>query len=178
MPFGVGGSSLDIVLPDEIVNKNVSTFDPSQRMLYTNSSSQIRKKYSVDMLDELIKTDILPILMPTFKDQNGNNYILESSLFGAYIARYLSALKYVIAYTEDPNVPSNCIYGIERFTKIVKTGNFNQKTLKFLNSGIEAVRNGVQGTHIIDTKNVNLLEEFCSNTFSGLFLYDDTLNQL
>ncbi len=177
MPLVVGGSSLDVVLPDEIVNKNVSTFD-SPRTIYNNSNMQTKKKYSIDMLDELVKTDILPILIPTFKDQNGNNYVLESSLFGAYISQYLSALKYVIIYTKDPMIPSGCIYGIERFTKILKTSNFNRKTLSFLNSGVEAVRSGTQGTHVIDTRNVNLLEEFCGSNFSGLFLYDDTLNQL
>lgn len=178
MSIGVSGHSLDIILPDDVVNPNASLFDKQNKKMYNGMSEKTGKKYSIDMLEELIKTDIIPIVYSTFKTRNGNIYAMESSLFGAYIATYLSSLKYVEVYTDEQNIPTSCMYGVEKFVKIVKTGNFSKNQLRIINSGLEAVKNGIQGTHILDMKYVSLLEEFCGKSFSGLFLYDDTLNQI
>ena len=181
MSIGLSGHMLDIFFANDVINVNNTSlfFERERQELYYSQSEQKKKKqYSVDMLEEILKTNIIPIVAPTAYDNNGQVYVFESSLFGAYISGYLSALKYTELYTNRGDILKNCIYGIEKFTKILKTGSFKEESLRFLNSGIEAIKNGVQGTHIIDVSNISMLEEFCSKMFSGLFLYDDTLNQL
>ncbi len=179
MSLGVSGHSLDIIFPDELVDNGLSVFDRQQHELFNRSTSDLKnKKYSIDMLDELLKTDIIPIIAPSFRDRIGNTYIYKSSLFGAYLSSYLSSLKYVEVYTNEQNIPKNCFYGVERFTKIVNSGQFSNNDLQIMNAGIVAIRKGVQGVHIVDISQVSLLEEFCCKTFGGLFLYDDTLNQI
>ena len=181
MSIGLSGHMLDIVFANDAINVNDTSlfFERERQELYYSQSEQKKKKqYSVDMLEEILKTNIIPIVAPTAYNNNGQVYVFESSLFGAYISGYLSALKYTELYSNRGDILKNCIYGIEKFTKILKTGSFKEESLRFLNSGIEAIKNGVQGTHIIDVSNISMLEEFCSKMFSGLFLYDDTLNQL
>ena len=177
MSLAISGNDLDIILPDNVVNKNIETFSFASKQLY-GGLEQKNKKYSIDNLNELLKTDLIPIIIPTFKDAQNNEYLLESSEFGMYVAKYTNALKYVVLYTNNKQVPTSCIYGIERFTKIVKTGKFSGNTLRFLGTAIEAIKNGIQGVHIIDCETTSLLEEFCFGNVEGLFLYDDTLNQL
>ncbi len=178
MSLGISGHSLDIVFPDELVNNGLSVFDRQRYDVGEKTSDKKNKKYSIDMLDELLKTDIIPIIAPTFKDRIGKTYIFESYLFGAYLSSYLSSLKYVEVYTDKQNIPTNCIYGVERFMKIVKSSCFSDEDLQIINAGMVAIQKGVQGVHVVDIDHISLLEEFCRKTFSGLFLYDDTLNQI
>ena len=173
----ISGLDLNIVFPDEIVNKNVETMSFTMRQMY-NSSVQKKANYSIDTLNEIIKTDIIPVIVPTFRDQQGNEYMLESNLFAMYLAKYLNALKYVSVYSDNQQIPTSCIYGAERFTKIVRDGNFDSKTMKILNAAIEAVKNGVQGSHVVAAEGSSIIEEFCNGNTSGLYLYDDTLNHL
>ena len=178
MSLGVSGYELGIVLPDEVVNKKQSVLTLSKYdICYETNEEKAKKQYSTGMLEELLKTNIIPVITPTFNDRNGNTYVIESSIFGAYLSGFLSSLKYVELYVNQPNIPTRCLYGIERFTKIVKSGSFTDNDLRVMNSGIESIKNGVQGAHIINVKQVSLLEEFCGSTICGLFLYDDTLNQ-
>ena len=176
MSLGISGHSLDIVFPDELVNNGLSMFDRRHYEICDRAVEK-RKKYSIDMLDELLKTDIIPIIAPSFKDRVGQAYVFESGLFGAYLSSYLSSLKYVEIYTSEQNIPTNCVYGVERFTKIIKSSLLSSNNLQFVNAGVVAIKKGVQCVHVIDIRNVSLLEEFCGK-INGLFLYDDSLNQL
>ena len=176
--INLSGNDLNIIFPADLIKNNISFFNKESKNLYNRENRNRRKNYSIDILEELIKTDILPIVGQSVSDNEGSKYICESAFFGAYIAKYLSALKYVMVYSYNENIPTNCIYGIERFLKIIKTEKFNNEALTMFNAGIEAIRNDVQCVHIIDTEKINLLEELCSTNFNGLFLYDDTLNQL
>ena len=178
MSMGVSGHNLDIIFPDDVVNQNQFSFEKQTKPIYNGISEKKNKKYSIDMLEELLKTDIIPIISSTFKIKNGHTYAIESSLFGSYLSTYLSSLKYVEVYTDEQTIPTSSIYGVERFSTIVKTGSFDKSAIKIIHAGMEAVKNGVQGTHILNIKQVSLLEEFCNKSFAGLFLYDDTLNQL
>ena len=105
-------------------------------------------------------------------------YILESNLFAMQIAKNLNALKLVMTYTDLPIIPTNSIYGIDRFTKIIKKNDIIGEPLSMFYASIEAVRSGVQGVNFVDINQTSFLEEICSSAPSGLFLYDDLLGQL
>ena len=175
MSIGLSGHTLDIMFPDDYVDNGITVFNHQGRDMYGGLNEKREKKYSTDMLEEILKTDIIPIVSPTCKDRVGNLYIFESSLFGAYLAGFLSSLKYTEVYTNEATMPVNCIYGVERFAKILKSGAFSNNCVRMMNSGINAIQKGVQGVHIININNVHILEEFCSKSFAGLFLYDDSL---
>ena len=174
--MALSGNDMNIILSDDVLNNNVENLTFTRKSI--NSFQKPEKKYSIDTLNELLKTEIIPIVIPTFQDNNKNEYIMESKMFAMYLAKYLNALKYVLIYSDNKSIPTACIYGVERFTKIIKQNNFDTKTLSIFNSAIEAVKNGVQGAHIIDVNQTSLLEELCNCDAGGLFLYDDTLNQL
>lgn len=179
MALGMSGHNLDIIFPDSIIERdNDNLFVKQTKSIYNGFSEKKNKKYSINTLEELLKTDIIPVIVPTFKIVNGKIFVMESSLFGSYLANYLSALKYVLCYTNDDTIPSSCVYGSDRFTKIFETGKFSLNAKKMIKSGLEAVKNGVQSVNIIDMKYASFLEELCNVTLSGIFLYDDTLNQL
>src|SRR5574344_2063700 len=55
-PLGISGCDLDIILPDSIVNKNISPFNQPQKSLYGWNGNKNKKKYSIDMIDVLNKT--------------------------------------------------------------------------------------------------------------------------
>ena len=136
------------------------------------------QKQSVDALSELRNTALIPILSPSFRDKQYNEYILESNLFAMQIAKNLNALKLVMTYTDLPIIPTNSIYGIDRFTKIIKKNDIDGEPLSMFYASIEAVRSGVQGVNFVDINQTSFLEEICSSAPSGLFLYDDLLGQL
>lgn len=177
MSMIVSGNDLNVVFPDDVVNTNVSSFNFLQRSINTNFQKQF-KKYSVDMLNEIIKTDILPILIPTYKDKQSNEYVMTSGMFSMYLSKYLGALKYITLYRGNDIVPRCCIYGVERFVKLIKTGSFDDNSVLLLNPAIEAVKNDVQSASIIDIDSVSILEEICSSQPRGLLLYNDALQHI
>lgn len=177
LPFVCNGADINIVFSDQTIGKT-TIFDTQPRKIYDRHDKQNTKKYSIDTLEELLKTNLIPIVSPTFNDRFGNTYICESNIFSSYISSYLSSLKFVNTYIQEDDIPYGCIYGIEKFAKIMQSGNFSKESAKIINAGIEAIKNGTQCSHIINPSEISLLEEFCSGIFSGLFLYDDTLTAL
>ena len=177
MSMVLSGNDMNIVLSDDVVNNNIKNFSFTPKSIH-NQTIQSKKKYSIDILNDIIKTDIIPIVMPTFKDNQGNEYLMDSGMYAMYMSKYLNALKYVLIYNDNSEIPTACIYGIERFSKMIKGGHQKMKTMQAFNSTIEAVKNGVQCSHLIDIENTSLLEALCLNDNGGFCLYDDTLNQL
>lgn len=177
MSMVLSGNDMNIVLSDDVVNNNIENFSFTAKSIH-NQTIQSKKKYSIDILNDIIKTDIIPIVMPTFKDNHGNEYLMDSGMYAMYMSKYLNALKYVLIYNDNSEIPTACIYGIERFSKMIKGGHQKMKTMQAFNSTIEAVKNGVQCSHLIDIENTSLLEALCLNDNGGFCLYDDTLNQL
>ena len=57
--LAVSGNTIDILFPDEVVNQNISAFIKQNREIYTVYSGMQRKKYSLDLLNELLKTNII-----------------------------------------------------------------------------------------------------------------------
>ena len=176
-PVVCSGADIDIVFSDSTIGKT-TIFDTQLRKINNGYKPQEMKKYSIKTLEELLKTNLIPIISPTFNDKMGNTYICESNIFSSYISSYLASLKFVNTYIQENDIPYGCVYGIERFSKIMKSGNFSQESNQIVNAGIEAVKNGTQCSHIINPREISLLEEFCSGSFNGLFLYDDTLTTL
>ena len=175
--MALSGNDMNIIFADDVVNYNVEDISFARKSI-SGVNFQSQKKYSIDVLNEIIKTDIVPIVMPTFKDKNGNEYLMESGMYAMYLAKYLNALKYVVIYCDDKSIPTRCIYGVERFVKLVKSGDFKLKTLQSINATIEAVKNGVQVAHLIDIKQFSLIETLCDIEHNGLSVYDDSLNSL
>ena len=178
MSLCCSGHSICIVFPDDAVNNGISVFDKPYRDINSGTEHQTQKIYSFDMLDELLKTNIIPVLAPTVYDRLGKQYLVRSEVFSAYISGYLSSLKYVAIYKDYADIPTNCLYGVSRMIRILKAGVFSANSLQLINAGIEAINKGSQGAHIINANRVSLLEELCGKRFNGLFLYDDNLNHL
>jgi len=177
-PLCISGHNLDIIFPDEIVYDKLSFFDFQKKDVRNYITEKKNKKYSIVTLEELLKTNIIPVIYPSFKDRIGNTYIQESACFGSYLSSCMSSLKYVEICANKKSIPTNCIYGIDRLSKIIKTGYFSKNDIVLMEACINAIKKGTQGAHIIDIQNVSLLEEFCSQAFKGLFIYDDILNQI
>ena len=177
IPITCGGADIDIIFSDNTIGKT-TIFDTQPRKINNGYKPQEIRKYSITTLEELLKTNLIPVISPTFNDKFGNTYICESNIFGSYVSSYLASLKFVNTYIQENDIPYGCIYGIERFSKIMQSGNFSKESFQIINSGIEAIKNGTQCSHIINPREISLLEEFCSGSFNGLFLYDDTLTAL
>ena len=175
--MALSGNDMNIIFADDVINYNVEEISFSRKSI-GGSNLQSQKRYSIDLLNEIIKTDIIPVIMPTFKDKNSNEYLMESGMYAMYLAKYLNALKYILIYNNDKHIPTNCIYGVERFTKLIKSGDFKAKTLQSINSAMEAVKNGVQVAHLIDIEQCSLIETLCDVEHNGLCIYDDCLNSL
>ena len=177
MSMSVIGVDMNIILSDDVFNKNISMFD-KQNCSITDSLRKKKKKDSVDVLNEILDTDILPILVPTCKDAYGNTYVMNSSYFTAKLASCLNAFKMITLYKDNSQIPTSCIYGVERFMKIIKSGSFNDKTMKMMKYSINGVKSGVQIAQMIDVANASIMEELCNETQKSLTLYDDTLQSI
>ena len=177
MSMIVSGVDGNIILPDSVLNKNISIFN-QQSHTATSGLKKKTKKYSVDILNDLLNTDILPILIPTCKDSYGNTYVMNSGYFTSKLANCLNAFKIITLYKDNSQIPTSCIYGVERFVKIIKSGSFNTKTMKMIKYHIDGVKSGVQIAQIIDVENTSIIEELCNETQKSLTLYDDTLQSI
>lgn len=177
MSMSVSGVDMNIVFPDNVFHKNISMFD-EQNCVTVNGKRKQSKKFSVEVLNEILDTDVLPILIPTCKDMHGNTYIMKSGYFMANLSSYLNASKMITLYKDNPQIPTSCIYGVERFVKIIKSGSFNAKTMKMMRYNIDGVKSGVQIAQIIDVENASIIEELCNETQKSLTLYDDTLQSI
>ena len=177
MPLMISGRDLNIIFPDNILRNVDSYFFQNKNASQFLNEKEI-KKYSVECLNEIIKTDIIPIIIPTCNDKLGNDYIISSVYFAMYISSYIYALKLISLYKDNLQIPTNCVYGVERFMKIIKSGSFSEKTIKMLNPIMECVKNNVQSASIIDLENVSLIKELCAKNPNSLTIYDDTLQQI
>lgn len=173
----ISGVDANIILPDDVFNKNISIFE-QQSYTTINGLKKKTKKYSVDVLNNILSTDILPILMPTCKDAYKNSYIMNSGYFTAKLANCLNAFKMITLYKDNSQIPTSCVYGVERFVKIIKSGSFNNKTMKMMRYNIDGIKSGVQIAQIIDVENASIIEELCNETQKSLTLYDDTLQSI
>ena len=177
MSMIISGVDGNIVLPDDVFNKNISIFN-QQSYTAISGLKKKTKKYSVDILNDLLNTDILPILMPTCKDAYGNTYVMNSGYFMSKLANCLNAFKMITLYKDNAQIPTSCIYGVERFIKIIKSGSFNNKTMKMMRYNIDGIKSGVQIAQIMDVENTSIIEELCNETQRSLTLYDDTLQSI
>ena len=177
MPLVISGRDLNIIFPDNILRKVDSYFFQNKNASQFLNEKEI-KKYSVECLNEIIKTDIIPIIIPTCNDKLGNDYIISSGYFAMHISGYIYALKLISLYKDNLQIPTNCLYGVERFMKIIKSGSFSERTIKMLNPIIECVKNNVQSASMVDLENVSLIQELCAKNPNSLIIYDDTLQQI
>ncbi len=175
LPLSISGQELGIIFPDNVLNNNDNIYYTfQQREQHTERTSS----FTIDILNEIIGTDILPIILPSCKDKQGNEYIMSSGYFCMYLAKYLNAIRFITVYKNNDQIPQNCIYGVERFVKIVKTNSFNEKTIKTINPAIEAVKNGVQVSNLIDISSFSIIEDLCAKVSHSLILYDDVLQKI
>lgn len=175
LPLSISGKDLGIIFPDNVVNNNDNIYyNFQQREQHIERPSN----FKIDILNEIIGTDILPIILPSCRDKQGNEYIMSSGYFCMYLAKYLNAIRFIIVYKNNDQIPKNCIYGVERFVKIVKTNSFNEKTIRTINPAIEAVKNGVQICNLIDVSSFSIIEDLCANVSYSLILYDDVLQKI
>ena len=177
MSMIISGVDGNIILPDDVFNRNISIFN-QQSYTAISGLKKKTKKYSVDILNDILSTDILPILIPTCKDAYGNTYVMNSGYFMSKLANYLNAFKMITLYKDNSQIPTSCIYGVERFVKIIKSGSFNTKTMKMMKYNIDGIKSGVQIAQIIDVANTSMIEELCNETQKSLTLYDDTLQSI
>lgn len=175
LPLCISGKELGIVFPDNVVSNGDNIYYSFQQREQNGDKSS---KFTIDILNEIIGTDILPIILPSCKDKQDNEYIMSSGYFAMYLSKYLNAIRFITVYKDNNQIPQNCIYGVERFVKIIKTNSFNERTIKTINPAIEAIKNGVQVANLIDISSFSIIEELCAKVSHSLVLYDDVLQEI
>ena len=175
--LSVSGSVLGIKFAD-IGSDEFSPFEKNRKNFNNVGLKNKNSKNSVGLLDEILKTDIIPVISPIVRDSQGINYVMEGKYFSARLAGLLGALKCVMTYSDEKKIPKGCVYGAERIIEVVNEGGYSANFLNIAKASSEAIINGSQGVHILDPKVVDLVEELCSGNFFGIFVYDDAVSHL
>ncbi len=175
--LAVSASTLGIKFAD--IGANDFAFFEKDRRNFNNVGFKNKtSKTSVGLLDEILKTDIIPIISPIVRDFHGVNYVMEGKYFSARLAGLLGALKCVITYSDEKKIPKGCVYGADRIVEVVGEDGYSANFSNVAKASAEAIKNGTQGVHIIDPKTVDIVEELCSGNFSGIFVYEDEVSHL
>ena len=175
--LAVSGSTLGIKMAD-IGSDEFLPFEKDRKNFNNVGLKNKNSKSSVGLLDEILKTDIIPVISPIVRDFQGVNYVMEGKYFSARLAGLLGALKCVITYSDEKKIPKGCVYGAEHIIDVVNEGGYSANFLNIAKASADAITNGTQGVHIINPKIVDLVEELCSGNFFGIFVYDDAVSHL
>ena len=116
------------------------------------------------ILDALIKKDSIPVVAPIGIDELGQSYNINADLVAGKIAEVLNAEKLIILTNTKGllDKEGNVLTGIsvKEVNNLIKEGIIHGGMLPKIRSALDAVRSGVQTSHIIDgrVKHAVLLE--------------------
>jgi len=116
------------------------------------------------VIDALIKKDSIPVVAPIGIDELGQSYNINADLVAGKIAEILNAEKLIILTNTKGllDKAGNVLTGIsvKEVNNLIKEGTIHGGMLPKIRSALDAVRCGVQTSHIIDgrVKHAVLLE--------------------
>jgi amino-acid N-acetyltransferase len=136
------------------------------------------ERVDVDMLDALMKADILPVIPPIGCDGVGASYRLNSDAVAVEIAKALRAVKLIYLTTEG-GIQTTSGQVIRQMTtreadEFLKKnrGELSSEVVTKLNYSIRAGQGGIERIHIIDGREEEgLLSEVFSNEGIGTLIY-------
>ena len=129
---------------------------------------------NTEIIDVLTSNDYIPIISPIGVDDNGSTLNLNADTVAGDLASHLGAEKLIIltdvpGILEDPDDPESLIrkVNIDETLELIDQGIVRDGMLPKVLTCMEAIKNGVSSTHIIDgrIKHSVLLEIF---TKSGI----------
>lgn len=132
------------------------------------------KSINTEIIDVLTSNDYIPIISPIGVDDSGSTLNLNADTVAGDLASHLGAEKLIIltdvpGILEDPDDPESLIrkVNIDETLELIDQGIVRDGMLPKVLTCMEAIKNGVSSTHIIDgrIKHSVLLEIF---TKSGI----------
>lgn len=127
--------------------------------------------FNTDIINDLLQTEIMPIVIPNASNSSGNKkYFVNSVELASVISHKLSAEKLIIGLHEDGvhDSDGNLITAVGS-KDVFKFNNDN------LNYATEAVLNDVKSAHLINlTKEYSLIIEVFTKQGSGTMVYHNS----
>jgi acetylglutamate kinase len=176
LPLIFSGRDGGIVFDDEFFNgKQAMDYDLN---IPHFSLAKNFKKFNVDILHEFVDTNIIPLIIPTFSDVIGNEYICDGRLFAATIGEYVQANRLIMQTCEDLSDLNNSVIGASQFTRKLSSLKLSDDTRSQIDYCLDSIKAGVAYVHMINLAQSSIIEEVCSHASKGLLIYDDISSQI
>ena len=106
------------------------------------------------VVDLLIKSDFIPVIAPIGVDETGQSYNINADLVAGKMAEVLHAEKLIMLTNTSGllDAEGNVLTGLstEEVDSLIQKGVINGGMLPKIRSALNAVREGVKSSHIID----------------------------
>lgn len=138
------------------------------------------RHFNIDIIRELNKTNLIPILIPICFDRSGKIRLMETDSFIFNLTSHADISKVVINMSTQNENLINKIHTLSRFERILASNalKFDEKTNNLLNNCVNIIKNGVESVHIINGESMSLINEICIQNVRGTVLYDDVQHTL
>ena len=109
---------------------------------------------NTSVIDMLVQGDFIPVIAPVGVGKDGQAYNINADLVAGKLAETLNAEKLILLTNTEGllDKDGNLLTGLssERVDELIADGTIHGGMLPKIGSALEAVRNGVQTSHIID----------------------------
>ena len=137
------------------------------------------KKINPEILNLLIKSEVIPVIAPVGIDENGNTYNINADLVAGEIAISLNAEKLIMItdvdgiITKDGRLISSI--NVKDIPELIENGTITGGMIPKVEFCKKAIEHGVKKAHIINGKieNVILLEVFTQKGVGTEFYMED-----
>jgi len=137
------------------------------------------KKINPEILNLLIKSEVIPVIAPVGIDENGNTYNINADLVAGEIAISLNAEKLIMITDVDGIITKNgrliSSINVKDIPELIENGTITGGMIPKVEFCKKAIEHGVKKAHIINGKieNVILLEVFTQKGVGTEFYMED-----